>query len=124
MKLRDSLFTIISERHDGGVNDYTIKLNPTNFIYAAHFPGEPITPGVCIMQTAHELLETAVGADLSVRRVKNIKFLKIIKPDMTPCITFSFTNISTQANSVKAQAIVRDDENLYAKLSLECQIAE
>ena len=59
MKLRDSLYTIVSEFKGDGRHDFNIKLDPEHFIYKAHFPGEPITPGVCIMQIAKELLEEA-----------------------------------------------------------------
>ena len=46
MKLRDSLYTIVSEFKGDGRHDFNIKLDPEHFIYKAHFPGEPITPGV------------------------------------------------------------------------------
>ena len=55
MKLLDSLFSIVSASSEDGRHVYTIRLNPEHFIYKAHFPGEPITPGVCIMQIAIEL---------------------------------------------------------------------
>ena len=59
MKLLNDLYSIISRTDGEGRCDFTIELNPQHFIYKAHFPGEPITPGVCIMQIAKELLEEA-----------------------------------------------------------------
>ena len=80
MKLIDSLYTIISDSANESVHEYTIRLNPEHFIYKAHFPGEPITPGVCIMQIVRELMEKSTGLSLEIDYVKNIKFLRIITP--------------------------------------------
>ena len=34
-----------------------ITLNPAHPIFAGHFPGNPITPGVCMLQIIKELTE-------------------------------------------------------------------
>lgn len=72
MKLLDNLYHIIDENNCDVDHTYTIKLNAEHFIYAAHFPGEPITPGVCIMQIAQELLERHLGNDLVLETVWKI----------------------------------------------------
>ena len=56
MKLIDSLYKVISDTRSETGHVFSIELDPEHFIYKAHFPGEPITPGVCIMQIAKELL--------------------------------------------------------------------
>ena len=123
MKLRDSLYTIVSEFKGDGRHDFNIKLDPEHFIYKAHFPGEPITPGVCIMQIAKELLEEAVSEDLVLSCVKNIKFLRIISPNEVTEICYSLAKISREDDQVKVQVTVTAGEDAYAKLSLICQIA-
>ena len=123
MKLRDSLYTIISESKGEGRHDFNIKLDPEHFIYKAHFPGEPITPGVCIMQIAKELLEEAVAEDLALSCVKNIKFLRIISPNEVTEICYSLAKISREDDQIKVQVTVTAGEDAYAKLSLICQIA-
>ena len=80
MKLLNSLYRIVSESVTESGRDYNIVLDAEHFIYKAHFPGEPITPGVCIMQIAVELLSLHCGQNLVIETVKNIKFLKIISP--------------------------------------------
>jgi len=57
MKLRDSLYYINNKVTEGTAVRYDVQLDASHFIYQAHFPGEPITPGVCIIQIAKELLE-------------------------------------------------------------------
>jgi 3-hydroxyacyl-[acyl-carrier-protein] dehydratase len=123
MKLRDSLYTIVSESKGEGRHDFNIKLDPEHFIYKAHFPGEPITPGVCIMQIAKELLEEAVAESLTLSCVKNIKFLRIISPNEVTEVCYSLAKISREDDQVKVQVTVTAGEDAYAKLSLICQIA-
>lgn len=123
MKLRGSLYTIVSEFKGDGRHDFNIKLDPEHFIYKAHFPGEPITPGVCIMQIAKELLEEAVSEYLTLSCVKNIKFLRIISPNEVTEICYSLAKISREDDQVKVQVTVTAGEDAYAKLSLICQIA-
>ena len=121
MKLRDSLFSVEDRRDSDGVFEFDIRLNAGHYIYRAHFPGEPITPGVCILQIAKELLETALGCGLDLSCVRNIKFLRIIKPDETPSLTFVVNPSESDDGSVKAQVTAVHDGGTYAKLSLVCK---
>lgn len=122
MKLLDSLYSVTNEVVTDVDHSYTIKLNAEHFIYAAHFPGEPITPGVCIMQIAHELLELHLGKQLDIDVVKNVKFLRIITPTETPVVCYTLQKVSVEERLVKAQVNVSYDGDSYAKLSLVCQI--
>ncbi len=120
MKLLDSLYTIISDNATESVHSYALRLNPEHFIYKAHFPGEPITPGVCIMQIALELTELASGCSLALSTVKNIKFLRIISPLQTEEICFNIGKLNVEEDIVRVQVTVTRDEDVYAKLSLIC----
>jgi 3-hydroxyacyl-[acyl-carrier-protein] dehydratase len=120
MKLLDNLYHIINENNCDVEHTYTIKLNAEHFIYAAHFPGEPITPGVCIMQIAQELLERHLGNDLVLETVKNIKFLRIITPTSTPVVCYTLHKIVSEEDRVKAQVTVSYNSDTFAKLSLVC----
>ena len=123
MKLLNDLYSIISRTCGEDRCDFTIELNPQHVIYKAHFPGEPITPGVCIMQIAKELLEEAVSQRLTLSCVKNIKFLRIISPSEITVLDYSLTKIVTEGDTVKVQVNVLSGEDVYAKLSLVCQKA-
>ena len=122
MKLQDSLYSIIEEIKNDAEHCYTIKFDAEHFIYKAHFPGEPITPGVCIMQIAQELLERHFGRELVIDNVKNIKFLRIITPDETPIVDYTLHRISCEEAVVKAQVTVSANNETFAKLSLVCRI--
>lgn len=121
MKLLDSLYNIVSENQVENGHEFDIKLNPEHFIYQAHFPGEPITPGVCIMQIAVELFEVALNTPIALDCVKNIKFLRIISPNEVTDVKYSLQKITKEEGSLKVQVTVTANEDSYAKLSLVCK---
>ena len=59
MKLIDNLYSINARELDkmGDKAIFGISLNADNVIYKAHFPSNPITPGVCLIQIALEITE-------------------------------------------------------------------
>ncbi len=59
MKLIDNLYSINAREFDnmGDKAIFGISLNADNVIYKAHFPSNPITPGVCLIQMALEITE-------------------------------------------------------------------
>lgn len=123
MILKNSLYNIISTDATDKGCAYTLSLNPEHVIYKAHFPEMPITPGVCIIQVAKELLEEATGKSLSITMVKNVKFLRVISPVDTKEVCYSLQKITEEDGCVKVQVQVTGGEDVYAKLSFTCQIA-
>ena len=67
---------------DGGFNA-TISLNSHHIVYAGHFPGHPVTPGVIQMQIVHELLEDHLCGNVKLMEMSKCKFQKILNPDET-----------------------------------------
>ena len=122
MRLQNSLYHITHFAGGTGTPAYTIKLDGSHAIYQAHFPGEPITPGVCIIQIAKELLEHHLSTPLDIVAVKNAKFLSVISPDTTPEVTYVINKTSTDdaTSTIQAQIIVESDSQPLAKISLRC----
>ena len=120
MKLTDSLYTVVSDCPIENGHEFDLKLNPEHFIYKAHFPGEPITPGVCIMQIAVELFQLALKTPVALTCVKNIKFLRIISPNDVTEVKCSLQKITREGTEAKVQVVVSAADEVYAKLSLVC----
>lgn len=120
MILKNSLYTIADKRMEGSGIFYQILLDKNHFIYKAHFPNEPITPGVCIIQIAKELLEDYLHEEYEISHVKNIKFLSVLSPLSTPSVAYVFDKITIlpETNECKTQVQVQQDNVLFAKLSI------
>lgn len=118
MKLTDGFFTFEAFRETENGFEADLRTNPSHFIYKAHFPENPITPGVCIIQAAGELLEQKLNRKLFLKTVKNVKFLSVIIPEKGKKIKYGFSNIVEDENGCKAQVVVSDEAAVYAKISL------
>ena len=120
MNFQNNLYFVESKAstEDGCI--YTIRMNADNVIYKAHFPGEPVTPGVCILQTALELMSDAVCKKLELCRVKNVKFINVLRPDGSN-VKVKVYKISETDDSVKAQVDVESDSLPIAKMSMICR---
>ena len=120
MILKNSLYTIADKKMEGSGIFYQILLDKNHFIYKAHFPNEPITPGVCIIQIAKELLEDYLHEEYEISYVKNIKFLSVLSPLSTPSVAYVFDKITLlpETNECKTQVQVQQDNVLFAKLSI------
>ena len=73
MKLLNSLYSIRSKDVTDSFVRYDIHLDASHFIYQAHFPGDPITPGVCIIQIAKELLEANIHEEINEENRERLK---------------------------------------------------
>ncbi len=101
-----------------GVADWHLRFNAEHAIYRGHFPGKPITPGMCIMAVARELLSRMAGERLYVRSIKNMKFMNIIDPTECGEVVFA-CELSPDGDMFRAKATVHDGVGkVYAKLSL------
>lgn len=123
MKLLNSLYHILSKDMSELSFSYDIHLDATHFIYQAHFPENPITPGVCIIQIAKELMEEHYQQQFRIQKVLNVKFLNVISPIDTPNIVCKYTKISAGqiAQTCKAQVQFLSGETLMGKLSFICK---
>ena len=127
MELKNNLYKIIRKEGDGPVANYAIELIPSCVIYAAHFPGRPVTPGVCIVQMGKELVEDLLSGQrsapcrLDISKVKNVKFLSVISPEESLHLTYQVKKLvlSDDGTAVEAQmAVLSAGGKAMAKISL------
>lgn len=78
--LLNSYFTINEEIKNESGSDFRIALNPQHEVYQGHFPGDPICPGVCSIQTIRECAEVALGAKLTISAVSQCRFSELLTP--------------------------------------------
>lgn len=120
MQLKNNLYQILKSEGEKPNQSFFLSLNPSCFIYQAHFPGEPITPGVCIVQMGVELVEEMLQKKMELTKVKNVKFLSVLTPQDNQNVTFAISKFSEEekTNEVKVQLVVSANGEAKAKLSL------
>ena len=123
MKLNGDLFRIES-RMEGlaeGQSGFNIVLNPDHLIYKAHFPGQPVTPGVCILQMLQEQLSLQKGKQLYIKNIKNAKFISMMSPVTDSRVSVLFSSVSQEDGGTRAQGFVARRDNmdeLFLKFSI------
>ena len=83
MQLLNDFFFVIETTETASGMQAIVQLNPEHIVYAAHFPGFPVTPGVVQLQMVEELLEHQLGRRLRLKNMPVCKFLKILNPEET-----------------------------------------
>jgi len=103
------------EKTEGGFKA-AILLNKNHPIFKGHFPGNPVTPGVCMIQIIKELTVEFVGKALFLSSCSNIKFMTIINPEINPELRLSI-DISARENEVKIKNETYFGDTTALKLS-------
>jgi len=104
------------QKNDDGNFLANIKLNENHEIFKGHFPGNPVTPGVCMMQIVKELTEEFTCKKLFLKSASNVKFMAIINPYETPNLQLQLT-VSETDEEVKVKNTTSFGETIALKLS-------
>jgi len=119
--LIEGLYNVVSlEHHVEGVKA-TIKLNKDHDIFKGHFPGNPIMPGVCMIQIIKELTEEVTDKNLFLAVSSNIKFMAIINPEVNPTLLLDIT-ITEEDEEIKVKNTTSFEETVALKLSATFKI--
>ncbi len=100
-----------------------IHLDKNHEIFKGHFPGNPVMPGVCMIQIIKELTENATGENLFLSVSSNIKFMAIINPEKNPDLDISI-EINELNGEVKVKNITSYDDTVALKLNATFKIIE
>jgi 3-hydroxyacyl-[acyl-carrier-protein] dehydratase len=100
---------------DGGLL-VEVKFNPDHKIYQAHFPQNPITPGVMLIEMVKELLMGFYNTPLTLLAAKNVKFLHVVNPLEHPLVDFKIITSVDADDTIKANVSVEKDDVVFAKI--------
>jgi 3-hydroxyacyl-[acyl-carrier-protein] dehydratase len=122
MKLLNDFYSIVDETSSDGTYNCKVKMNPQHGLYKVHFPGNPVTPGVCLVQMATEILERKYDKKFQLSEAVNIKFRKTVVPEDEP--TFVFNKLVFEDDLLKASVTIEDNENQFVKMSLIYKVSD
>ncbi|MEQ3661712.1 MAG: 3-hydroxyacyl-[acyl-carrier-protein] dehydratase [Flavobacterium sp.] len=94
-----------------------IVLNKNHEVFKGHFPGNPVTPGVCMMQIIKELSQEFIGSSLVMTSSSNVKFMAIINPELNNTLRLELDFMGDIASEVKVKNTTYFDETVALKLT-------
>lgn len=115
----DNLYTVVSTQEESTTRvRMQIRLNPESTIFKAHFPGEPILPGACIVQMVLELFMIWTKRDVEIAKVNNLKFLSVISPDEVLDLDVVIEIKKEEEGQVSIKADISKEGSDFTKMSL------
>ena len=117
MLLKDFYKVISLEKNDSQKHLAIIFVNEKHEVFKGHFPGNPIMPGVCMMQIIKELTEQITNSSLIMQSLTNVKFMALINPELTPELRLELDITTTDEGLIKVKNITYFNETVALKLS-------
>ena len=122
MSVLKDFYTIQSKKEiSEGKYSVEILLNKNHDIFKGHFPGNPVTPGVCMMQIVKDLSEEITQKKLFLSSASNVKFMAIINPEENPDLMLEF-DINQTEEDIKVKNTTFFGEVIALKMSVNYKI--
>ncbi len=91
----------------------TFRIDPSHPALPGHFPGNPIVPGVVLLDRLAAALETELGAAL--RKLPQVKFMRPLKPGETATLTID-------AQMPNGKFVIECGDDIIAKGTFEVAV--
>lgn len=115
MILKEHFYTITGIIHSNNAIHAIFQLNPEHAIFKGHFPGQPVVPGVCMLQMIKELLESALGKMFRLSIGNELKFLSVIDPTRNKLIHVELNYTGEAAVGITINARLFYNETVFFK---------
>ena len=102
--------------------EYTcsITFDPEFSGFQGHFEGNPIMPGVCLIELARVHAETALGSQLKTEEISQCRFRAPILAGMTADCKLQVRKLDE--THVRLQSEIRTDGNIACQVRLKAEI--
>ena len=117
-------YTIQSESINASAAEFSVALNPDCEVYKGHFPGEPVSPGVCSIQMIKECAERVAGYKLSFVEIRQCRFLQLLSPATTPCLNIYLELKPKAEDCISLDAKIQNADVVCVSLSGTLKSAE
>lgn len=84
MILSGDFCTLQTIEQGDGMIKAGLRWNAEHPIFKGHFPGQPVVPGVCMIQLIQETMEAALERQVRLVSSGQVKFLHVIDPSQHP----------------------------------------
>lgn len=118
--LKDDFFTIKGKECAGdGQTTYHVELNAGHAIFKGHFPGNPISPGVCNIGMIKACAEEETGYKLLLGNMKQCKFSHLVTPTENKELDIVLKVDAANEECVKISAQIVKGETKFMDLKAE-----
>ena len=94
-----------------------VELNEKHKIFEGHFPGNPVVPGVCMVQMIKELLSSVLEKELILVTGDNLKFMNIVNPEVNKFLDFDINYKPQEDSVIKVNNTIFFEDKVFFKFS-------
>jgi 3-hydroxyacyl-[acyl-carrier-protein] dehydratase len=116
MILLNNFYAVAELSYEDNKLHAIINIEPGHEIFNGHFPGQPVVPGVCMVQIVKELAEQVTEKKLILSKGHQIKFLQLLVPAKEDAIQVNIT-LKEDENGHAVQADFKKNNEAIFKLS-------
>jgi 3-hydroxyacyl-[acyl-carrier-protein] dehydratase len=92
-----------------------VTINANHPLYKGHFPQQPVTPGVVLVEITRQILSDSLRKKLIMISAKEIKFISPVIPDQIKVIDFTI-DFSETDGTINANCLISSGEMTFTKL--------
>lgn len=111
-------YTIESVATVEGASVFQVTLREDCSVYQGHFPGEPVSPGVCNIQMIKECAEQVVGKSLLLNNLQQCRLTVLVTPLLHPNVEVVI-RLEEKGGGYKLKATIGKNEEVYLELKAE-----
>ena len=118
MLLKDKFYSIINQndtKHEGNAHStvFRVAILPDCNVYEGHFPGDPVCPGVCNIETIKECTMVLLNLPLRISTIKQCRLTAIATPTVCPEVTVMVNATEKGDGTYTVQAAIADEKQTY-----------
>ena len=113
MLLENKFYRILSEERGEGLSaKFNVAILPECNVYDGHFPGDPVCPGVCNIETIKECAILLTGEQLRYSIIKQCRLTALATPTVCPEVSIQVI-LSPSGEGYAIQATIADSRQTY-----------
>lgn len=99
-----------------------VRLNPDCRVYEGHFPGTPVSPGVCNIEMIRRCAEYIHHHPIRIRKIKQCKLTALMTPQITPQANVTISLQENEQGVYRLTASICEGETTY--MTLKADVAD
>ncbi len=117
--LLNSFFKILSTSVQEEKTLVEVEINGGHEIFEGHFPGNPVVPGVCLVQMIRETIEVLQNKTFNLEKADEIKFMNMVIPEQSSKLTLEIQQRTKSENPYAYSIIITDGPTVFLKMKAD-----
>lgn len=113
MLLENRFYKTLKKEVDELSGHFTVAILSDCNVYDGHFPGDPVCPGVCNIETIKECAMMLTGKSLRIKAIKQCRLTAIATPTVCPEVDINVTATPSGEDSYTVIASIKDNKQTY-----------